>query len=69
MSDTAREMTYEEQVANFIINVLALDIMFCHKRDLIGLILGLSYRHERELKDALYTQTPSCTLKAEEGEA
>ena len=38
-----------------------------YKRDLISHILSLSYRHERDIKDALYTPTPSCTFKAEEG--
>lgn len=68
MSEAVREMTYEEQIANFIIYILAIDTPFGVKRDLISQILSLSYRHERDIKDALYTPTPSCTFPAEEGE-
>lgn len=68
MSDTVREMTYDEQITNFIIEILAIETPFGVKRDLIGHVLSLSYRHERDIKDALYTPTPSCTFKAEEGE-
>lgn len=66
MSETLREMTYEEQTANFIINIMAIDTPFGVKRDLIGQLLSLSYRHERDIKDALYTPTPSCTFPADE---
>ena len=68
MSEEAREMTYEEQIANIIIHILALEIPFGEKRDLISHILSLSYRHEREIKDALYTPTPSCSFKADNEE-
>lgn len=68
MSEAVREMTYEEQITNFIIYILAIDTPFGVKRDLISYILNLSYRHERDIKDALYTPTPSCTFPAEEGE-
>ena len=68
MSDTLREMTYDEQIANFIMNILAIETPFSVKRDLIGQLLSLTYRHERDIKDALYTPTPSCSFKAEEGE-
>ena len=67
MGETLREMTYEEQIANVIIYILAIETPFGVKRDLISHILSLSYRHERDIKDALYTPTPSCTFKAEEG--
>lgn len=36
--------------------------------DFISHLLSLTYRHECDIKDALYTPTPSCTFKAEEGE-
>lgn len=68
MSEAMREMTYDEMVANIIIQILAMETPFGIKRDLIGHILSLSYRHERDIKDALYTPTPSCSFKAEEGE-
>lgn len=68
MSDTLREMTYDEQIANFIMNILAIETPFSVKRDLIGQLLSLTYRHERDIKDALYTPTPSCSFKADEGE-
>lgn len=68
MSETAREMTYDEQIANFIMYILAIETPFSVKRDLISHLLGLTYRYERDIKDALYTPTPSCSLKAEEGE-
>lgn len=61
MNETAREMTYEEQTVNIIMHILAMDTAFGMKRDLIGYVLGLSHRHEREIKDALYT--PLSTLK------
>ena len=59
MSEAMREMTYDEMVANIIIQILAMETPFGIKRDLIGHILSLSYRHERDIKDALYTPTPS----------
>ena len=68
MSDTLREMTYDEQIANFIISILAIETPFIVKRDLIGHLLSLTYRHERDIQDALYTPTPSCSFKTEEGE-
>lgn len=54
MSEAMREMTYDEMVANIIIQILAMETPFGIKRDLIGHILSLSYRHERDIKDALY---------------
>lgn len=58
MSEAVREMTYEEQIANVIIHILTIETPFGVKRDLIGYILGLSYRYERDIKDALYTPMP-----------
>lgn len=58
MSETAREMTYDEQIANVIINILAIETPFGVKRDLISHILSLSYRYERDVKNALYTPLP-----------
>lgn len=68
MSEAVREMTYDEQIANFIIHILAIETPFSVKLDLISHLLSLTYRHERDIKDALYTPTPLCTFKAEEGE-
>lgn len=59
MSEALREMTYEEQIANVIINILAIETPFGVKRDLISHILSLSYRHERDVKNALYTPLPA----------
>lgn len=61
--------TIDEQIANFIIHILAIETPFSVKRDLISHLLSLTYRHERDIKDALYTPTPSCTTKAEEDES
>ncbi len=52
MSDAVREATFDEYVANVIIHILALETTFGVKRDLISQILGLPYKHERELVDA-----------------
>lgn len=68
MSEAVREMTYDEQITNFIIYILAIETPFSVKRDLISYLLDLTYRHERDVKDALYTPLPSCSFKAEEGE-
>ena len=68
MSETLREMTYDEQIANFIMHILAIETPFGVKRDLISHLLSLTYRYERDIKDALYTPTPSCSFKAEESE-
>ena len=68
MSESVREMTYDEQIANFIINILAIETPFSVKRDLISQLLSFTYRYERDIKDALYTSTPSCSFKAEDGE-
>lgn len=68
MSEIVREMTYEEMSTNSIINILAIDVPFGIKRDLIAGILNLSYCHERGIKDALYTPIPQCTLNGKEGE-
>ena len=59
MEEALREMTYDEMCANFIIQILAIEKPFSVKRDLIGHVLSLSDRHERDIKDALYTPTPS----------
>ena len=67
MSETAREMTYDEQITNFIMYILAIEAPFSVKRELISHLLSLTYRHERDITDALYTPMPSCTFKAEEG--
>lgn len=66
MNEAVREMTCDEQITNFIMHILAIETPFSVKRDLIGHLLSLTYRYEREIKDALYTPTPSCTIKAEE---
>lgn len=68
MSKSMREMTYDEQIANFIMYILAIETPFSVKRELISHLLSLTYRHERDIKDALYTPTPSCSFKAEEDE-
>ena len=68
MSEAMREMNYDEQIANFIMHILAIETPFSVKRDLISHLLSISYRHERDIKDALYTPTPSCSFKAEENE-
>jgi hypothetical protein len=69
MSETLREMTYDEQITDFIICILAIETPFSVKRDLISHLLSLTYRHECDIKDALYTPTPSCSFKVDEGEA
>ena len=63
MSEALRELTYDEQIASFIIHILAIETPFSVKRDLIKHLLSLTYRYERDIKDALYKQTPSCTIK------
>ena len=68
MSEAFREMTYDEQIAKFIMNILAIEAPLSVKRDLIGQLFSITYRHERDIENALYTPTPSCSLKAEEGE-
>lgn len=68
MSEAVREMTYDEQIANFIMHILAIEAPLSVKRDLIGQLFSLTYRYERDIKDALYTPTPSCSLKAEEAD-
>ena len=68
MSEAVREMTYDEQIANFIMHILAIEAPLSVKRDLIGQLFSLTYRHERDIEDALYTPTPSCSLKAEEAD-
>ena len=67
MSEAVREMTYDEQIANFIMHILEIEAPLSVKRDLIGQLLSITYRHERDIEDALYTPTPSCSLKEEEG--
>ena len=61
MSEAVREMTYDEQIANFIINILAIETPFHVKRDLISHLLSLTYRHERDIIDAIRTPTQSRT--------
>lgn len=68
MSEAVREMTYDELITDFIMHILVIETPFSVKRDLISHLLALTYRHERDIKDALYTPTPSCTFKEEEGE-
>lgn len=68
MSEAVREMTYDEHIANFIRYILEIEIPFSVKRDLISHLLSLTYRYERDIKDALHTPTPLCTIKAEGGE-
>jgi len=58
MSEAVREMTYDEQIANFIMHILAIETPFSVKCDLISYLLSLTYRHERDIKDALYTPIP-----------
>lgn len=53
MSEAVREMTYDEMIVNAIMNILALDVPMGVRRDLISHILSLSYRHEREVINAL----------------
>ena len=53
MSETAREMTYDELIVNVIMNILALEVPMGVKRDMMGHVLGLSYTHEREMINAL----------------
>lgn len=64
-SETLREMTYEEMMVNIIMHILAIDVPFGVKRDMIGHVLSLSYKYESDVKDALYTPTPSCTIMRE----
>ena len=66
MSEALKEMTYDEQIANFIMHILAIEAPLSVKRDLIGQLFSLTYRHERDIENALYTPTPSCSLKAKE---
>ena len=49
MSEACREMTYDEMIANVIINILAMDVPMGVKRDMISHILALSYRYERDM--------------------
>lgn len=67
MGEISREMTYDEYITNFIIHILEIEVPFSVKRDLIGYVLSLTYRYERDIEDALYTPPPSCSFKAEEG--
>ena len=67
MSEAVREMTYDEQISNFIMHILAIEAPLSVKRDLISNLLSLTYRHERDIKDALYTPPPTCSFKEEEG--
>lgn len=68
MSEAVRELTTDEQIADFIMHILAIETPFGVKRDLISHLFSLTYRYERDIKNALYAQTPSCSFKAEEGE-
>ena len=53
MSEAVREMTYDEQIANVIIHILALELPMGARRDLISHVLALSYKHDRDVVDAL----------------
>lgn len=53
MSEAAREMTYDEMITNIIMHILALDCLMGTKRDLISHVLSLSYKHERDMVDAI----------------
>lgn len=64
-SETLREMTYDEMTVNTIMHILALDVPFGVKRGMIGQVLSLSHKYESDVKDALYTPTPSCTIMRE----
>ena len=56
MNENAREATFEEYMADFIIYILAMDTAFGVKRDLIGRLLGISYRYEKDVADATRKQ-------------
>ena len=56
MNENTREATFEEHMTDFIIHILAMDTAFGVKRDLIGRILGISYRYERDVADAIRKQ-------------
>ena len=49
MSETVREATFEEQAQNMIIHILALELPFNMKRDLVGQVFSLSYIHEQNM--------------------
>ena len=49
MSEACREATFEEQAQNMIINILALELPFNMKRDLVGQVFSLSYIHEQNM--------------------
>ena len=53
MSEAVREMTYDEQITNVIIHILALELPMGERRDLISHVLALSYKHDRDVIDAL----------------
>ena len=53
MSDAVREMTYDEQITNLILHILALELPMGMRRDLISHVLSLSYKHERDMVDAI----------------
>lgn len=64
-SEAMREMTYEEMIVNIIIRILDFDVPFGVKRDMIGHVLSLSHKYESDVRDALYTPMPSCTIMRE----
>ena len=49
MSETVREATFDEQAQNMIIHILALELPFNMKRDLVGQVFSLSYIHEQNM--------------------
>ena len=53
MSEAIREMTYDEQITNAIIHILSLEQPMGVRRDLISHVLALSYKHDRDVIDAL----------------
>ena len=42
MSEAVREMTYDEQITNFIMYILAIEAPLSVKRDLIGHLFSLT---------------------------
>lgn len=56
MNEDKREATVEEYMTDFIIQILSLDATFGFKREMIGRILGISYRYEKDVADAIRKQ-------------
>ena len=53
MGEAVREMTYDEQITNVIMHILALELPMGQRRDLISHILSLSYKHERDMMEVI----------------